>query len=204
MEVFKEIPQSFFELFARLVPGLAAFALWLGLFGGAREWARILEAFTAGHLNADNVTVNALFLSLSLAYVAGQLVAPFGKGMQRIAEHVGKTKKPPGSAEGKANDYDWLRANRPPLGALVAKIRAEHTMFHSLSAVFVLALAIRLATGPAGPGAPLILLVLGVACAVRGYAVKKTLDKTARKLRAAIEPPPSGTPDAGAASRETT
>jgi hypothetical protein len=46
------------------------------------------------------------------------------------------------SAEKKTSDYDWLRANFPEQGVLVAKIRAEYTMFHSFAAVCRLTRAI--------------------------------------------------------------
>ena len=48
MEALKQIPQAFFEFFARLVPGFVAFGLWLGLFGGADHWQNVLGMVMVG------------------------------------------------------------------------------------------------------------------------------------------------------------
>lgn len=203
MDALKHIPQSFFEFFARLVPGFVAFVAWIVLFDGEKQWRLALETFTADRLSPGNVTFVACFVSLSLAYVLGQLVAPFGKGMQRVTERLAsptdKILKPTRKwfkiyLKGSDNhnetekleedNYDWLRANKPELGALVAKIRAEYTMFYALCAVFLIVWAAyyALARMPISVESAL-LMVMAVACACRGYSAGKTCKETSRKLR---------------------
>lgn len=133
MELVKLIPQAFFDLFARLVPGLLALVLWFGLFGSPDDWATALQAVTADRLDSDNVVATIAIVGLVGAYTIGQLTAPFGKLLQRFAERLAKemdhekgAKKEP---KEELKDYDWLRANHPGSGALAAKIRAESTMF---------------------------------------------------------------------------
>lgn len=58
------------------------------LFNGADNWPKILETLAAGRLDPSNVWVFALFVSISIAYGLGQLVAPFGKIAQRVTEFI--------------------------------------------------------------------------------------------------------------------
>lgn len=204
MDALRLIPQSFFEFFARLVPGGVAFAIWMTLFDGAYRWPAVLQTLAADRLDTDNVWVFAFFVAISIAYGLGQLVAPLGKAAQRVSEFLavpaariligprnwargvmGKvpidlTKRKGGDEA----DYDYLRANAAELGALVAKIRSEHTMFYSLTAVFTIAAMAYLALRPGWlwPTLPL-LLAAATACACRGYFVRKTMNETAKKLR---------------------
>jgi|GEM_PF-4966627 len=271
MDALKQIPQSFFEFFARLVPGAVAFALWLGLFGGGPKWKQALLTVTAGLLRPEDVLPVSLGAATATCYVVGQLAAPFGKVMQRLCENMatvmtrhewlgrailtvqklpagltakdryalrkaaldlaesekkakqrlerldeeaalrrewlataleketqtalakhGEIPKEPDKSRSqeapKPKDYDWLRANAPELGALAAKIRAEHTMFHSISVIFLAAFVVELAQrGAMAPTRLAILFTLGVACAVRGYSVSETFRETSKKLRDAAE-----------------
>ncbi|HEY8004852.1 MAG TPA: hypothetical protein VIE16_11520 [Phenylobacterium sp.] len=89
----------------------------------------------------------------------------------------------------RSEPYDWLRANRPTVGALAAKIRAEQTMFHAMSAIFLAAfIAMLVQSGIRQPGQLAALLGLGLACAVRGHSVSVTFKDTSRKLREALDP----------------
>jgi len=88
MDALKLIPQSFFEFFARLVPGGVAFAIWMTLFNGAYRWPAILETLAAGRLDHGNVSTFAFVVALSIAYGLGQLVAPLGKVAQRVSEFL--------------------------------------------------------------------------------------------------------------------
>lgn len=210
MDALKQIPQAFFEFFARLIPGFVALTLWMGLFGGAGQWPDVLNAVVAGRLTDENIVSVALIMGLSVCYVAGQLIAPFGKLVQRLTEglvslvcEVGERLRkkakldhtsantiehalPASSVRG--GDYDWLRAKFPEQGALVAKIRAEYTMFYAVSAIFAAALVAQiLRSPPFAAGEIVILLVFAVAWAARGFHVTKTCREAARKLRDALQ-----------------
>lgn len=195
MEALRLIPQAFFEFFARLVPGAVALVIWMALFGGARCWQNILEAFAAGHLDESNVSGIAIFVATGMAYVLGQLIAPLGKAAQRASElaasifaskRIQVRNSEPLAAAGE--DYDWLRANRPALGELVAKIRSEHTMFYSLAAIFAVAAVASITNRSIDWGVTMIMVVAMIACAVRGYSTRVTMRQTARKLRNGIDP----------------
>jgi hypothetical protein len=216
MDALKQIPQVFFEFFARLVPGLVALTLWMALLGGAQLWPNVLNTVAAGRVTNENIVTVFLIVGISVCYVIGQLIAPFGKLMQRITEwfvalirwvtkwfvvlirwvkhrlREAETKREDGDERPRAKpdrkgDYDWLRANRTDLGALVAKIRAEYTMFYALSAIFSIALAARLYWAPPIDAREiLVFLVFIVACAGRGFSVKSTCNDTAKKLRDAL------------------
>lgn len=209
MDALKLIPQAFFEFFARLVPGFLAFALWIGLFGGDVHWPHVLGIVMAGGVTTDNTVSAVLVIGLSGCYVAGQLVAPFGKLMQWLTEKFvtkGKsgwtrmkellkrgepsapaTKPGPKDPSPPTGDYDWLRAKFPDQGALVGKIRAEYTMFYSLSAIVVTALLARgFGSSPVARLELVILALFAVAFATRGFNTKKTCNETAKKLRTAL------------------
>lgn len=197
METLKLIPQAFFEFLARLVPGGVALVVWMALFGGADHWPSILGTFAANQLDTSNVSGIAVFVSISLAYGLGQLVAPLGKAAQRVSEFAAVTflipardaalgmvgKKPSDAKQISGEDYDWLRANAPALGELVAKIRSEHTMFYSLAAIFAVAAAACLGSAYFEWTKFVVLVVAAVACAGRGYSTRLTMRETAQKLR---------------------
>ena len=108
MDALKLIPQSFFEFFARLVPGGVAFAIWMTLFDGAYRWPAVLETLAAGRLDKSNVAVFAFFVAISIAYGIGQLVAPFGKAAQRISEFLSVP-----AARIFIHPRNWVRGSTP-------------------------------------------------------------------------------------------
>ncbi len=88
MELVKLIPQAFFDFFARLVPGALALAIFLANPYGQNQWRMLLESFAAGKLDKSNLATLAVSAAIMTAYVVGQLAAPFGKAMQRVAETI--------------------------------------------------------------------------------------------------------------------
>jgi hypothetical protein len=199
MEALKLIPQAFFEFFARLVPGLIAFSLWLTVLGGAAGWRSFMEALlgpSQPNSTSANQTVWVVVAAIAACYVLGQLVAPFGKMLQMVVEGIAKRTR--WKLPDKGDAYDYLRANKPDLGALAGKIRAEYTMFYASAAVFIV-------TGTLKAGSllnlsrPDVILgglaLLGMACLWRGFEVSKTFIKTSKKLKDGL---------AGAQSVETT
>lgn len=213
MDAIKLIPQSFFDFLARLVPGALALAILLDTVPGGERWRILLETFAAGKLHRDNITVVAVVIATVGAYVAGQLAAPFGKAMQRFAEAIAAIPTPPvasapspqavppprmisrighalwppskGMQSEGTGDYDWLRVNAPEIGALAAKIRAEQTMFCSMSAVLLAAAIMEIMLHSWSKGAAC--LCLGLACEVRGYTVGRTQKQTSAKLKRAVQ-----------------
>ena len=129
MDALKLIPQLFFDLIARVVPGVVAFMLLALLWPGC-DWTLVLETASGGWLDEGNVFAFAFFVPLGAGYVMGHLIAPIGRMMRELT-------KPKPVAE-PWRHYDWLRVHRPDAGALAAKIRAEYTMHFSLAAAFLL------------------------------------------------------------------
>jgi hypothetical protein len=201
MDALKFLPQAFFEFFARLVPGGVALVVWMVLLGGADHWPYILRTFAAGQLDTSNVAGIAIFVAISSAYGLGQLFAPLGKAAQRASEFAAASilipardtatrfvKKEPTKAKSiSGDDYDWLRANAPALGELVAKIRSEHTMFYSLASIFAVASTAYLWTACFAWIKFVLLIVAAIACAGRGYSTRMTMRETAQKLRKSLD-----------------
>jgi hypothetical protein len=126
MDAFKFIPQLFFDLIARVVPGVVALVMFVMVIPSA--WYELIKT---AQVKPSFAAVS--FVTMGAGYVVGHLIAPLGKLL--LCRWTQKIKVPWGQ-------YDWLRINRPDGGALAAKIRAEYTMHASLAAAFALALAI--------------------------------------------------------------
>jgi len=211
MEALKQIPQAFFEFFARLVPGFVAFGLWLGLFGGADHWQNVLGMVMVGRWPQTTLSRPLRSLVCRDAMSQDSWSHRSGKLAQRLTEWCARrvhdvrtlittnpqlgasssdvSKEPPPLKRSSAeiDDYDWLRAKYPDQGALVAKIRAEYTMFYSVSAVVATALFAQVfGSSPIARGRIAILAVFTIVCAARGFSVTKTCQKTAKKLRNAL------------------
>jgi hypothetical protein len=215
MEALKLLPQSFFDFLARLVPGALGLAIILDTPFGRERWGQLLNTLAAGRLSENNVTTLVLITATVATYVGGQLAAPFGKAMQRIAEAIEAIPSPPNGSPSPPqaetpqlptrwtrittalwprpktqpkpdkDTYDWLRVNAPEIGALVAKIRAEQTMFYSMSAVLLAAAVGELVCHSWLKAAGYA--VVGLASELRGFTVGRTLKQTSQKLRRAVE-----------------
>ena len=111
---------------------------------------------------------------------------PSGNGWVLIAVRL--VDFAPAPREKDKNSYDYLRANAPEVGALVAKIRSEYTMFNALTAIFAIA-AIAYAGSRAAASWRIstLLVVAAIVCACRGYFVEKRMGQSAKKLRSAFD-----------------
>jgi SAM-dependent methyltransferase len=182
MEFGKLIPQVFFDVLARYIPGAVLLGSWIILFG-QHGWAHLLNVILAGHLDSSNALPAATLLLFFMPFVVGYVLAPFAKGVQRGNEHHWwllprkwgiKEDKPAGNA------YDWLRVNNKDAGALCAKIRAEFTMHNALSVAFLAITVMACRAGEyywaiaSGLAAPLM--------AFRGATTEKTFHSTTRKF----------------------
>ena len=168
MESLKIIPEIFFDLIARVVPGSVGLVAYLLLSG--KGWQSWLDTILGSSL-AGSPSV-AILIFLVAAYLVGQLLSPAAKLVQRIGEDlpnwIGKKAKlverikekyPNSVCEGprtanekdypdlaklivctppKGKHYDWLRLHYPAAGDQCAKIRAEFTMHNGLAVVLLL------------------------------------------------------------------
>lgn len=170
MDVLKLIPQLFFDVIARVVPGVVALLLFVWLFPSC-EWSCMLNATAGGKLTENNAFAFAFFIPLGAGFVIGHMIAPFGKRL-RVATQRSNVREP-------WHKYDWLRMHRPDAGSITAKIRAEYSMHFSLAAAFLLGalgtLALRWFEYPPKPWLATATLFLFTALALsRGHETVKT------------------------------
>ena len=187
MEFGKLVPQIFFDILTRFVPGAVLLSSWI-VFLGQDDWRRLLDALLGGNLHDDNALPVSMLALLFLSFLLGYLLAPFTRGMQRLNEAPPLVTKVT-RRRWFANDpdaearYDWLRAHQPAAGALCAKIRAEYTMYYALSAAF-LAVAVMASLGGALAWALASLLAVPLT-AWRGAKIEETFQETTRKFHSA-------------------
>ena len=187
MEFGKLVPQIFFDILTRFVPGAVLLCSWI-VFLGQDDWRRLLNAVLGGNLQDDNALPVSMLALVFLSFLLGYLLAPFTRGVQRLNEDPPLVAKVTGK-RWFANDpdaeprYDWLRAHRPAAGALCAKIRAEYTMYYALSAVF-LAVAVMASVSGAFAWALASLLAVPLT-AWRGAKIEETFQETTRKFHSA-------------------
>ncbi|MFC7496511.1 MULTISPECIES: hypothetical protein [unclassified Nocardioides] len=147
------VPQVFFDVYARYVPGLVLFGSWVLLLG-QDAWRGLLDTVAGGQLDSDNALPIATLVLIFVPFVVGYLIAPLAKLVQRGNEHgwrlpplrtrsaseASRKRHPKNwwvtSDKGAGRGYDWLRAEHPQTGAYVAKIRAEFTMHNALAVAF--------------------------------------------------------------------
>ncbi len=181
MDALKLIPQLFFDLIARVVPGVVAFMLLALLWPGC-DWELVLESAAGGQLDEENVFAFAFFVPLGAGFVIGHLIAPIGKWLRAITTRT-KVGEP-------WRHYDWLRVHCPDAGALTAKIRAEYSMHFSLAAAFLLGLAFALygVWPPQSENAawwkPAVLFALLVLSLYRGHETVQTFCASVNHLYA--------------------
>jgi hypothetical protein len=182
MDSLKLIPQVFFDLIGRVVPGAVAILAALQLSG--TTWESWLRA-SLGEKLAESPS-GSMFIYLIGAYVVGQLVSPLAKLVQRAGE------LPSFKPRAKADGYDWLRTHAPEAGAHCAKIRAEFTMHNGLAAVLLAMAGAYVLSDDAWRWWVLVSLIAsGVLAAVRGRTTRDTFHQTVAKFRKEAESPPS-------------
>ena len=201
MDALKVVPQLFFDLIGRIVPGFLAMLLGL------------LVYYQTGHDIAWKELSETSFWVLSiLAFIIGHLVSPLTKFIQRKNEYFSWLKSddkddkcPDDKKEEKVDKctkkkkdkiisqkYNWLRLEKTDAGGLCAKLRAEFTMYNSFSAIFLIFTIIELIYGIVNfnlgnsdftfwaMGA--VFLCLFALMAARGYEGKDTFDKDVKKF----------------------
>jgi uncharacterized protein (TIGR00725 family) len=166
MEALKLIPQIFFDIIARVAPGM--FALFILDSSGVLPWATLLQTVAAGKLDNNNVFGFAVVTSLVGAYILGHFLSLASKQLENFSEWFSpwiaadkqrrkpKKHKPPftgwqstvGSLRKEQEEhwkkvfphYDWLRVHKADAGSLAVRIRAEYTMYFSLAAALLLSI----------------------------------------------------------------
>jgi hypothetical protein len=173
MDSLKLIPQIFFDIIGRVVPGAVAILAALLLSGTIWEsWLRTI----LGEKVAESPGFSMLIYFIG-AYVAGQLLSPLAKLVQRTGElRLFRPKQ-------KARGYDWLRMHHPDAGAHCAKIRAEFTMHNGLAAVLFASAGVYILSGGAWRWWVLgSLIVGGLIAAIRGRTTRDTFNETVAKF----------------------
>jgi uncharacterized protein (TIGR00725 family) len=84
MEALKEIPQIFFDLIARVVPGLLA--LFVLDCYGVLPWSGIVNAVSGGRSQGGNSFGVALFI-VATAYLLGHMLSLISKHLEKVAEY---------------------------------------------------------------------------------------------------------------------
>jgi hypothetical protein len=149
VDTIKQIPQAFFDLIARVTPGIIAIMLFLYL-SPEYSWKELLTWISAEKLSDKNVLGFAVLVFLVFGYAAGHAVAPFGKLIGKVppllGRHFGKCKceikeeNARGDEDKTASEarpredwraYDWLRIHQPEVCKTPVRIRAEYTMHFS-------------------------------------------------------------------------
>jgi hypothetical protein len=174
MDSLKLIPQIFFDLIGRVVPGALGVVACLLLSGTTWEsWLRV----TLGQSLATDSLSGAILIFLAAAYVVGQMLSPAAKLIQQIGEVKYFGPKP------KAEGYDWLRLHHPEAGAQCAKIRAEFTMHNGIATVLLVSAVVYPLRGDAWRRSVLIGLVFGgLLAAYRGRTTRDTFNETVAKF----------------------
>jgi hypothetical protein len=125
MDVFKIIPQFFYDLIARVIPGLVA--IFLYFCSSKSNWLLSDKALT------DSSFFICIFF-LTGGYVIGHLISPFVSCLRIIV-------KPKDKNSSDTEDDPYFRANylsicSPGEGAACTKVFAEYEMYYGLAIVF--------------------------------------------------------------------
>lgn len=171
MDVLKLIPQIFYDIIARVIPGCTTI-LVLGEAVNRPLVAGVFSLLAGRQFAKDDSMLALMSIWVVGGYVAGLLLAPLGKVLRDLSARVRSPGKPPliqlreGTDRylpkvrdfllGEVSDasdiqvrnavwswYDWLRIYYPDAGSICAKMRAEYSMFASLGAGLIVALCAR-------------------------------------------------------------
>jgi hypothetical protein len=184
VDALKLIPQVFFDLIARVVPGaVAAFIMFYSF--PSLSWTSTLAFIAGGKLSDKNAFGFALIAALTVSYILGQLISPVGKYLEALVSRS----RPIDSSVWQG--YDYLRMHFPDAGALSAKIRAEYTMQFAMAASFLIGAVAGSVRCLVSPGSsvlfPIACAGLVILCTFRGLDSRKTFVNCVCNLRQASE-----------------
>jgi hypothetical protein len=176
MDSLKLIPQVFFDLIGRVVPGAIGIVAYLLLTNST--WSSFLSRIMGPSFAGDKSQLVTAIVFLCASYVVGQLLSPGAKLVQRIGEW--KVLKPKPKEDGA---YDWLRLHHPEAGASCAKIRAEFTMHNGLALVLLISTAAYPLSRPVWRWSVFCgLAIATVLAGIRGRTTRDTFHDTVRKF----------------------
>lgn len=132
MEKQPFVPNQFFDIFARMVPG-AALILALRLLTGRDVQTPVLRMFVPASL--EDQVVPWLIVMVTLTYTLGHLLSPLVKGLDAI----GRVAKPKWLLEHETERYNRLRFKYAATLTVATRIRAEYTMYGAIAAALVIA-----------------------------------------------------------------
>lgn len=176
MDALKAIPQFFFDLIGRMVPGSAAFLLLHQFFDPDwHYWNAFIKGITA---TSDIDTPSNTFVGLAvmlITYALGHILSPLTKKIQRITE---KYPSPLKKNESESENYAWLRLHYPGPGGNCAKLRAEFTMYKGLAAACVLGVIASPVLEPHTVWGSVVFALLAVLMAKRGREGHETFSSS--------------------------
>lgn len=138
MEKTSIVPNQFFDLLARVVPGSVLIYV-LSLFGGPNLFSEIMEVFVPVGLKDD--VVPWLVVLVSLAYALGHGLSPLVKLIDQLGKAARSTewyeaRYPATTAlyHDQTRRYNRLRFKHPSRLIYATRIRAEYTMYGGIVA----------------------------------------------------------------------
>ncbi len=145
MEPLKIVPQAFYDLIARVVPGAFAIFSYFNLFDpGWTLWRQLIDGVLGRAGDGRGYpTVFVALAFLFLSYVVGHLISPLVKRAQDLGHRLHglfarlRLVDPLAVPTSRSADYDLLRLVSPEAGAVCGKLRAEYTMYYGLAVVFL-------------------------------------------------------------------
>ena len=134
MDALKIIPQAFFDLIARVVPGTLAICLAYILFEDSWKVSTVYKL-------APMWEASPIVFLLVFSFMLGHIISPLTKRVQKGLKPLQK------NGEFASIKYEWLRLYQPDVGGLCTKLRSEFSMYNSFSAVFLIFFTLEIAQG---------------------------------------------------------
>jgi hypothetical protein len=167
VEASSVVPNQFFDIFARIVPGaVLLFALDAG--DGPNLLERVLKFFVPDSLRDD--VVPWLVVLIAVTFTLGHLLSPFVKLLDRMGKAVRKTawyqhRKGYDSHlfDDETGRYNRLRFTHSASMTSATRIRAEYTMYGGIAAAIAVAEIVALGGWLWNPVAPLEVRAIGPA-----------------------------------------
>jgi hypothetical protein len=192
MDALKFVPQLFFDLIGRIVPGGVVLVLYTYFYDSSYERWKAVVGGMGGAFGEQALGSGLVFIALTyFCYVIGHLLSPLTKLIQHYNEQF-----PSASAKADSYKYDWLRLHESEAGGHCAKLRAEFTMYNSLSGVFLVFSIAVLSNGDRRLGTPAVLLLIAsLLMAYRGREGSGTFAGCVERFyKAAHDPAPKKPP----------
>jgi hypothetical protein len=130
MEKQPFVPNQFFDIFARMVPG-AVLAFAVRLLAGRDIQAPVVAFFVPKSL--DDQVIPWLVVTIVFAYTLGHMLSPLVK----VLDWLGKRAKPDWLLENETVRYNRLRFKYAATLTVATRIRAEYTMYGAIASALI-------------------------------------------------------------------